>query len=124
MPHLLIFYLHVRLHRHLLPSLHPCSCSSCLPVALTLFPFILLNLLSIFGCVVSSHPIMIMFNVYLYSTNFLWQLFFHILTYVDSYMMDFYPVNYLYFEDNKMDQRNHDRLCLCFYLVLFFLILY
>lgn len=71
------------------------------------FHVILLDLLSIFGCILIScgihiHiPYMIQVGMYFYSTNLLGQMFFHILTCMDRYMAVVYPVTYLSLKTTK-----------------------
>lgn len=71
------------------------------------FHVILLDLLSIFGCVIIScgihiHiPYMILVGMYFYSTNLFGQMFFHILTCMDRYVAVVYPVSYLSLKTTK-----------------------
>lgn len=71
------------------------------------FHVILLDLLSMFGCVVTScgihfHiPSMIMVGLHFYSTNLLGQMFFHVLTCMDRYVAVVHPVTYLSFKTTK-----------------------
>lgn len=71
------------------------------------FHVILLDLLSLFGCVVTScgihiHiPHMILVGMYFYTTNLFGQMFFHILTCTDRYVAVVYPVTYLNLKTTK-----------------------
>lgn len=98
-----ILVLHLGLQQHLQQHLSTPTGHS----DLFTFHVILLDLLSIFGCVVMScgihiHiPYMILVSMYFYSTNLFGQMFFHILTCMDLYVAVVYPVTDLSLKTTK-----------------------